>query len=58
MEILPAAGSLRQERSRLVVYEVADPTAALALAARGADMIETFAVGEMTAALAALAGGA
>ena len=32
---------------KLVVFEVADPQVALALAARGVDFIETFAVGEM-----------
>jgi glycerophosphoryl diester phosphodiesterase len=44
---LPREGRLQADNMKLVVFEVADPTLALALAARGADFIETFAVGEM-----------
>jgi glycerophosphoryl diester phosphodiesterase len=44
---LPRAGRLRAGSMKLVVFEVADPLLALALAARGVDFIETFAVGEM-----------
>jgi glycerophosphoryl diester phosphodiesterase len=44
---LPREGRLQADNMKLVVFEVADPSLALALAARGADFIETFAVGEM-----------
>ncbi|GAB4513730.1 MAG: hypothetical protein Tsb0026_18680 [Sulfuricaulis sp.] len=44
---LPRAGKLQIDGTKLVVFEVADPKVALALAARGVDFIETFAVGEM-----------
>jgi glycerophosphoryl diester phosphodiesterase len=44
---LPREGSLRIDGAQLVVFEVADAPRALELAARGADFIETFAVGEM-----------
>lgn len=44
---LPRAGKLQIDAMKLVVFEVADPQVALALAARGVDFIETFAVGEM-----------
>lgn len=44
---LPREGRLRADDMKLVVFEVADPLLALALAARGVDFIETFAVGEM-----------
>lgn len=45
------AGPARRLGARLAVYEVADPEVALALAARGVDLIETFAIAEMRAAL-------
>lgn len=48
--ILPARGSLALEGPRLCVYEIDDPARALQLAARGVDLIETFAIGEMLAA--------
>ncbi|MBI3570289.1 MAG: glycerophosphodiester phosphodiesterase [Gammaproteobacteria bacterium] len=44
---LPREGRLQIDDTKLVVFEVADPKVALALAARGVDFIETFAVGEM-----------
>lgn len=44
---LPPAGGLQIPGVRLVIFEVADASRALALAARGVDFIETFAVGEM-----------
>jgi glycerophosphoryl diester phosphodiesterase len=45
---LPPAGSLAVSGgTRIAVYEVADGDEALALAARGADLVETFAVGAM-----------
>ncbi len=52
---LPAAGDLggpaRRLGARLAVYEVADPGVALALAGRGVDLVETFAIAEMREAL-------
>lgn len=47
VEGLPCEGGLQADDVKLVVFEVADPPVALALAARGVDFIETFAVGEM-----------
>ena len=44
---LPREGNLQADDMKLVVFEVADQQVALALAARGVDFIETFAVGEM-----------
>lgn len=45
---LPEAGPLAAPAgARIAVYEVAEGEEALALAARGVDMIETFAIGEM-----------
>ena len=44
---LPLAGRLRADDMQLVVFEVTDAKVALALAARGVDFVETFAVGEM-----------
>lgn len=46
-EGLPSEGRLEADAMKLVVFEVADPQVALALAGRGVDFIETFAVGEM-----------
>jgi glycerophosphoryl diester phosphodiesterase len=51
-ELLPPTGPLAAP-APLVIYEVADPAAARALLARGAARIETFAIGELLAALAA-----
>jgi glycerophosphoryl diester phosphodiesterase len=48
---LPRWGSLRFGKSRIVVYEVADPALALKLTRRGAEFIETFAVEEMRESL-------
>lgn len=48
---LPESGELRHPGARVVVYEVADPNVARALAARGVDMVETFEIAEMLAAL-------
>ena len=53
---LPEAGSLLLGKTKLAVYEVADPARALALAARGVDLVETFAIGEMLGALRGLEG--
>ncbi len=47
---LPASGSLRDAAWRTVIYEVADPKIAIALAERGVAMVETFAIGPMLAA--------
>ena len=44
---LPRAGRLDIQDTKLVVFEVADAPLALALAARGVDFIETFAIGEL-----------
>jgi glycerophosphoryl diester phosphodiesterase len=48
---LPRWGKLAFGEARLVVYEVAEPERALALARRGVELIETFAVAEMLEAL-------
>lgn len=48
---LPWWGRLRFPGAKVVIYEVDDPDVARKLAARGADLIETFAVGELRAAL-------
>ncbi len=48
---LPWWGKLRFPGAKIVIYEVDDPGIARKLAARGADLIETFAVGELRAAL-------
>lgn len=47
VEGLPREDRLQADDMKLAVFEVADPQVALALAARGVDFIETFAVGEM-----------
>ncbi|MFQ5994968.1 MAG: glycerophosphodiester phosphodiesterase family protein [Acidiferrobacterales bacterium] len=44
---LPRWGRLRVSATKLMVYEVTDPKLALALASRGIDYVETFAIGEM-----------
>lgn len=49
---LPESGTLAIEQGKLVIYEVADPAIAQGLLARNADMIETFAIGEMITSLA------
>jgi glycerophosphoryl diester phosphodiesterase len=51
---LPPAGPLAHPGAKLAIYEVDDPTVALALAARGVHMVETFAIGEMISAFRAL----
>ena len=48
---LPAAGRLEHPGARLAVYEVDDPLLARALAARGVELVETFAIAELLAAL-------
>jgi glycerophosphoryl diester phosphodiesterase len=53
---LPRLGRLRYPGARIAIYEVADAGTALTLAARGADLIETFAVGELRRALELAAG--
>ena len=57
VEKLPA-GRLSIPGARLAVYEVADAALALELAARGAELIETFAIAEMLQALAGRGGAA
>jgi len=49
---LPKMGRLDTRKAKTVVFEVADWSTACALTARGAFLIETFAVGEMLARLA------
>jgi glycerophosphoryl diester phosphodiesterase len=44
---LPRFGKLRHPGAQIVVFEIAEARAALRLAVRGADLIETFAVGEL-----------
>jgi len=51
VEGLPAAERVEHPGARVAVYEVADPALARALAARGVDLVETFAIVEMLAAL-------
>lgn len=48
---LPRTGELHYPGARLAVFELTDPAQALTLAARGVDLVETFAVGEMLAHL-------
>jgi glycerophosphoryl diester phosphodiesterase len=55
---LPRFGKLRHPGAKLVVFEVADASRAPRLAARGVDMIETFAVGELRRELDLLASAA
>lgn len=50
-ELLPATGKLDARGARLAIYEVDHPRRARELLARGATWIETFAIGEMLAAL-------
>ena len=52
---LPRAGRLHVDGTKLAVFEVADARAALALAERGVDLIETFEIGEMIQELQRLA---
>lgn len=47
VDTLPSTGSLDVAPARLAVFEVADAKRALALAHRGAALIETFALGEL-----------
>ncbi len=49
---LPYFGRLHVPGARLVVFEIDNPEIALRLAARGVDLIETFAFAEMSEALA------
>jgi len=44
---LPRTDRLHMDGTKLAVFEVTDARAALALAERGVDLIETFAIGEM-----------
>ena len=48
---LPDEDPLRVPSGSLAVYEVDEPALALSLAQRGVDLIETFAIGELLAAL-------
>jgi glycerophosphoryl diester phosphodiesterase len=53
---LPPEGELVCEDSQLVLFECTDPKQALNLLQRGAKLIETFAIGEMLSAMAAMSG--
>lgn len=48
---LPATGDLHVRGARIAVYEVADPEIARALARRGVELVETFEIEAMLAAL-------
>jgi len=48
---LPPTGELRHPGARVAVYEVADPAVALALGRRGVELVETFEIESMLAAL-------
>ena len=48
---LPWWGKLRFPGAKVVIYEVDDAEVARKLTARGADLIETFAIGELRTAL-------
>lgn len=52
---LPATGALSVPGARVAVYEVADPDVARALARRGVELVETFEIGAMLAALRPIA---
>jgi glycerophosphoryl diester phosphodiesterase len=52
---LPRFGKLHHPGSKTVVFEIADAPRALRLAARGVDMIETFAIGELRREMEAIA---
>lgn len=51
LKSLPAQGPLPRTGSRLSVFETVDPRQARQLLARGVDLVETFAIGEMYQAL-------
>ncbi len=53
IETLPDKGRLQVPGSRLAVYECTDVDRARAVLARGVDLVETFAIGEMLAGLQA-----
>jgi len=55
VEGLPREGRLQIEETKLAVFEVTDARAALALADRGVELIETFEIGEMIQELQRLA---
>lgn len=54
LEGLPSDGALDAGGARVAIYEVADAQLAIDLGARGASLVETFAIGEMIAAFEAL----
>jgi glycerophosphoryl diester phosphodiesterase len=51
---LPPQGELVCENGKLALFECTDPKQALQLLQRGAELIETFAIGEMLSAMTAL----
>lgn len=54
LQSLPLEGELDGEDYKLVLFECTDPQQAVSLLQRGARLIETFAIGEMLAAMAAI----
>ena len=52
IDSLPAEGNVQIPGSRLAVYECTDAEQARRVLARGVDLVETFAIGEMLASLA------
>jgi glycerophosphoryl diester phosphodiesterase len=50
---LPSSGELRHAGARVAVYEVDDAAVARSLAARGVELVETFSIAELAAALRA-----
>jgi len=48
---LPSSKRLEGRGARIAVYEVAEPALAIDLSSRGVDLVETFAIGEMLAAM-------
>ncbi len=53
LKSLPPEGKLECENCELVLFECTDPQQAVSLLQRGANLIETFAIGEMLSAMAA-----
>ncbi|MDH3947466.1 MAG: glycerophosphodiester phosphodiesterase family protein [Gammaproteobacteria bacterium] len=51
---VPVAGDLVCKGSKLVLFECTDPQQAYSLLQRGASLVETFAIGEMLAAMATI----
>lgn len=54
LDSFPAQGDLALSGARVVAFETVDPQAASRLMARGVDLVETFAIGELRQALESL----